>query len=97
MDKYEDDAHIASAFISWHTEEPSSPGDWEPMTEQEASEHFWGWLAAHDATVKAEAWDEGYEAGFDDGEADAFNHVTFDEPCIETPNPYRADRIEGER
>lgn len=33
--------------------------------------------------IRAEAWDEGFDAG----EQDYASHKTFDEPCI--PNPYR--------
>lgn len=40
--------------------------------------------------AQAEAWDEGFDAG----ERDVMEHVTFDEPCIE--NPYIEQNSEGE-
>ena len=41
------------------------------------------WLADYTRAVKAEAWDEGFDAA----ERDVMQHKTWDEPCIE--NPYR--------
>lgn len=44
------------------------------------------WLAEVQRRAREEAWAEGFDAG----EADAFDHQTWDEPC--TPNPYRKDK-----
>lgn len=49
----------------------------------EHREEFDRWIADHDRAVAEKAWAE----GFDTGERDVHEHVTFDEPCI--PNPYR--------
>ena len=72
----------------------SDTDDYTPTTED-----VWGWVEQDTlpgdvgmvrgqfvrwlTTVKADAWDEGFDAG----ERDAHEHKTFDEPCI--PNPYR--------
>lgn len=46
-----EEAFIASSFVDFHTEEPASPGDWIPMTEEEASGRWESWLAEHDRQV----------------------------------------------
>lgn len=62
-DELEDmEAFIASSFVDFHTEEPSSPGDWIPMTEEEARERWDAWLAEHDRQVAAAAWEEGHRS-----------------------------------
>lgn len=35
-----DEAFMASSFIDFHTQEPESPGDYIPMTEDEAREQW---------------------------------------------------------
>lgn len=44
-----------------------------------SNEEFERWLAAHDAEVRAEAWDSGYEAGADD-QAECEGHRYRDTP-----------------
>lgn len=61
-DLHEDDlgaegAFIASSFVGFHTEEPASPGDWIPMTKEEASERWESWTTEHDRQVAERAWD----------------------------------------
>lgn len=72
-----DEAFIASAFVSWHTE-PAQCGSYIPMTEKEASRIFFDWLRK----VKADAWDEAHGTPCDE--------YTRDEMCYEYHrNPYR--------
>lgn len=54
------------------------------------------WLAQRDRRVRAEAWDEGYEAGRDDELFDQ-RGLSTDSDAHEYPhaNPYRADQIEA--
>lgn len=47
------------------------------------------WLAERDARIKAEAWDEGEQAGRDNADDG------YPDPMVE--NPYRADRIGGDQ
>lgn len=69
-----EEAFIASSFIEFHTEEPSS-GEWIPMTEEEARDRWEAWLTE----VRAAAWDEGAKA-----QADAYGMD------VDTgPNPHR--------
>lgn len=55
----------------------------EPEERRSGGEEFDAWLQS----VKADAWDEGFEAG----ERDVFEHerTSYDEPCIK--NPYRSN------
>jgi hypothetical protein len=53
---------------------------------EEDAEEFDQWLTK----VRADAWDEGFDAG----EADVWNHVTFDEDCTENPYREKNDEIE---
>lgn len=77
-----EEAFIASSFVQFHTEKPSS-GEWIPMTDAEAGERWTSWLAAHDAQVAADAWDIGFHAGV--------NHELGDWEIAPDPivNPYR--------
>lgn len=62
-----DDAFVASAFVSWHTE-PSGDDSYIPMAEEEATRTFFNWLQR----VRAEAFTEGaaaYGLSFWDGDA----------------------------
>lgn len=61
--------------------------DWAPYGDGS----FDAWLAAHDAQVKAEAWDEGWKRGFRDFQA---RHLDEDgyEVIVPTTNPYRIEQ-----
>lgn len=60
---------------------------WYDMSEQEATEAFDAFMAAHVRVVAAQAWDEGFDAG----ERDVMNHEmnSYDDACI--ANPYRTE------
>lgn len=70
-----DEAFIAAAFVSWHTE-PSEDDSYIPMTEQEAQETFDSWLNEE----RAKAFDEG---------ASAFGDSFWDGDAGVVVNPYR--------
>lgn len=72
-----DDAFVASAFVSWHTE-PSEDDSYIPMAEEEASRTFFDWLQK----VRAEAFDEGFDQGH-------YVNDSEDRDCGCRENPYR--------
>ena len=53
------------------------------FTFMQREENFDRWLADHDALIRAEAWDEGWNAGVDD--------ANFG-PRPKTSNPYRKEQ-----
>ena len=74
-------------------------GQGSPTVRLHAGAAFDRWLAAHDAEVAAQAWDEGHRASEREYECKFSGHPGTKEgemcdECMGWTNPYHADRAE---